>query len=795
MVGTTRARRWLLLGAVASVSVMGVAHVAADRRAAAGDESAAPTDTPAAAIVSQTPSISADGEFVVYAGKPLADTDTRTSTVFLQDRADTSVVELTPVVDGVRPGNSVWPVISADSCSVVVVTEMAYDLFRDDDEGDRWDVYVQRLPHCGGTLGQWDLVSTTRGTGFESSAGDDTSPLYPPAISGEGALVAYTHRFSAAAPDVTGITVVDLAVPLGEPGRAQPVAGSPAEAPDSTFRYRGLREPVISDDGNVVAFTSDADNSLPLGQWGTGVQPGGFATSHVFVWDRTNLDRNTNVRRISLSPAGESGEASSPAVSGDGRYVAFVSTASNLVAGATLPACAPDCLPQVYLYDRTDGSLDLASREPGDPAQPPVAANLGAVQPALNRSGDEVFYVSRSTNLFPTRSSELGGPGDGDIVVSVPSLGTVQRISTLADGITPAPAVNSHPKATANGRIVVFDTLAGAAFGEKASGGRQVASVVKEPVLTLADLDMGTVAVTYPGPEWYLVLANEGPSSFIPALTEVDNPAFLISGGTCVDQNTTPVPPGGACTINLMFVPSVPGKAEATLSVKEYGFGALTLTATLTGFGGEPALAPRPGGAEAHPLVVGSRDEPMAFSVDNVAFNPVKIRSVRVEGTNPFDFQIGTDECTGRRVDAGAACNLEVVFAPTGAGRRTASVVVTTVDGAYTTFLVSGDAHYEPKLAASNTIAMAPSQLTIIGAGFAPKTQVTLTWADGAGRPITVTTDDAGGLLANLVLRPNDRGGNRTVVAQTLDGQVASTEVTVIVPRPDRGANSPHFDD
>jgi Tol biopolymer transport system component len=794
MVGTTRARRWILLGVTASVAVVGVAHVAADRRAAAGDTPPAPTDTPAPAIASQTPSISADGEFVVYAGKPTAAADTRTSTAFLQDRADNSVVELTPLVDGVRPGDTVWPVISADSCNVVVITEMAYDLFRDDDEGDRWDVYVQRLPRCGGTPGQWDLVSTTVGTGFESSAGDDTSPLFPPAISGEGALIAYTHRFSATAPDVTGVTVVDLTIPLGEPGRAQPVAGSPAEAPDSTFRYHGLREPVISDDGNVVAFTSDADNSLPLGQWGTGAQPGGFATSHVFVWDRTNLDRNTNVRRISLSPAGESGDAGSPAVSGDGRYVAFVSTAANLVPGATLPACAPDCLPQVYLYDRTDGSLDLASRAPGDPAEPPVGANLGAVQPALNRSGDEVFYVSRSTNLFPTRSSELGGPGDGDIVVSVPSLGTVQRISTLADGITPAPAVNSHPKVSANGRIVVFDTLAGAAFGAKASGGRQVASVVKAPVLTLADLDMGTVAVGYPGPEWYLVLANEGPSSFIPALTEVDNPDFLVSGGTCVDQNTTPVPPGGACTINLMFMPTVAGTAEATLSVKEYGFGSLTLTAQLTGFGGEPALAPRPGGAEAHPLVVGARDEPMAFAVDNVAFAPVRIRSVSVEGTNPFDFIVGTDDCSGRTVDAGASCNVEVVFAPTGSGRRTASVVVATTDGAYTTFLVSGDAHYEPKLAASTTTVVAPSQVTIIGAGFAPNTAVTLTWADGAGRPISVTTDAAGGLLANLVLRPNDRGGNRTVVAQTLDGEVATTDVMVIVPRPKRGANSPRFD-
>jgi Tol biopolymer transport system component len=744
-------------------------------------------------VVSETPTISSDGRYVVYAGAPLLPEDERASTVFLMDRADDSVVELTTLVDGIRPGNSVFPVISADGCNVVVITEMALDLFRDDDANDRWDVYTLRLPWCKGEFGDWALVSTTRGTGFESSAADDVSPLYPPAISGEGALVAYTHRFSATAPDLTGITVVDLTVPLGDAGRANPVAGTPAEAPDTTFRYHGLREPVLSEDGNVLAFTSDANAASPLGEWGTGPQPGGFAVSHVYVWDRANIDPNTNVRRISVAPGGETGDSGNPAVSGDGNVVAFVSTASNLVPGATLPVCDPECLPQVYLFDRTDGSLTLGSREPGDPTQPPVAANLGATKPALNRSGDELLYVSRSSNLFPTRSSEVGGPLDGDIVVTVPSIGTVQRLSTLLDGITPAPAANSNPKVSANGRIVVFDTLAGAAYGKPPVDGRQIAVVEHPPVLSLSNLDVGTVAVLFPGPEWFLVLANQGPSSFIPALVEVDNPDFLISGGTCVDQIGVPVPPGGVCTVNLMLMPSVPGKIDGTLTIHEYGFGSQSISAELTGFGGEPALAPSPGGAEARPMVVGGRDEPMVFSVDNVAFNPVRVKSVRIEGSNPDDFQIGTDECTRKGIPASEACTLEVLFVPTASGRRTASVVVTTTDGAYTTMLVSGDAHWEPKLAVSNTTAVAPAKVQVVGAGFSPNTPVWVSWADGAGKPTLVVTDGYGGILADVMLRPNDRAGNRTLVAQTADGQVATADVQVIVPRRGGRSNSPRW--
>jgi hypothetical protein len=422
-----------------------------------------------------------------------------------------------------------------------------------------------------------------------------------------------------------------------------------------------------------------------------------------------------------------------------------------------------------------------------------VAANLGATKPALNRSGDELVYVSRSTNLFPTRSSEVGGPLDGDIVVTVPSIGTVQRMSTLLDGISPAPAANSNPKVSANGRIVVFDTLAGAAYGKPAVDGRQIAIVEHPPVLSLSNLDVGTVAVFFPGPEWFLVLANQGPSSFIPALVEVDNPDFLISGGTCVDQVGVPVPPGGVCTVNLMLMPSVPGQIQGTLTIHEYGFGSQSISAELTGFGGEPALAPSPGGAEAHPMVVGGRDEPMVFSVYNVAFNPVRVKSVRIEGSNPEDFQVGTDDCARKGVAASEACTLEVLFVPTASGRRTASVVVTTTDGAYTTMLVSGDAHWEPKLAVSNTTAVAPAKVQVVGAGFSPNTPVWVSWADGAGRPTLVVTDGFGGILADVMLRPNDRAGDRTLVAQTADGQLATADVQVIVPRRGSRANSPRW--
>jgi Tol biopolymer transport system component len=791
-------RRWRLLGATAmTISVIGASQVIA----ALADDAApvpVPADTaattPVIPLVSQTPSVSGDGQYVVYAGKPLDPSDPRASTVFLKNRANGSVGELTAPADGVLPGDSVLPVISADGCTIAVITQMSYDLFRDDNTGDRWDVYVNTLPVCaGGKLGDWQLVSTTRDSGFDAGAADDVSPIYPPAVSGDGTIIAYTQRFSVAAPDITGITVVDLTVPMGETGRAVAVAGQPAAPPDSTFRYRGLREPAISTDGMVVAFTSDAASSSALGDWGQGLEPGGFASSQVFVWDRANPDRNTNVRNISAPAATDPGEAASPALSGDGSTVAFVSTATSLTPGATLPPCTPTCVPEVYLYHRADATLKLASRVGGDPADAAIAANSAATQPALNSTGDELLYVTRATNLFPTRNSGLGGPDDGDIVLTVPSTGLVRRASVDTDGVSAAPAVNSHPHMSANGRVVVFDTLAGATFGADVVEGRQVVAIAQQPLLEMADLDMGTVAVGFPGPEWYLTVTNLGPGSFVPATVTVDSPDFLISGGSCVDQHGVAVPPGGSCSVNLMLLPTVAGIRGATLTVAEDGFGAVTVSSSLAGVGGEPALAATPGGVEAAPLVVGEHSAPAVFSVENVAFNPVHLQRVTIAGTDPTDYSLGADECSGRTLDAGAACTVEVIFQPTAAGRRTASVVVDTVEGAYTTMLISGVAHYEPKLAVTSNTIVAPSRQAVIGTGFAPNTKVTVAWADGRGRSFGGTTNAEGTLLAGFIVRATDRPGNRTLVAQTSDGQLATVDVLVVSPRGPGGPNSPRW--
>lgn len=107
-------------------------------------------------------------------------------------------------------------------------------------------------------------------------------------------------------------------------------------------------DPVVSADGRFVAFSSDADNLVP-----------GDTNGYRDVFVR---DRFLNItERVSISTSGQEGNYYSyePAVSADGRYIVFTSFASNLVAGGVPPGQS-----QLYVRDRLLGITELLSISP-----------------------------------------------------------------------------------------------------------------------------------------------------------------------------------------------------------------------------------------------------------------------------------------------------------------------------------------------------------------------------------------------------------------------------------------------
>lgn len=762
MITRTNGRRKLLgAGVVAVAFGLGVlSQASAGPRTATDPVDPAPV-APAAQVSGAYPSVSDDGRYIVYEGKP-TDGSKRERTIWLRDAGALLVdgqpapdIELTVPGQGIHVGESVRPVISGDGCVVAVVTQIAFDLFRDDDSGNRYDIYSLVLPQCvGGKLGDWQLVSSQTSADGDTRALDRVVSDETPAINQSGTVVAFTHQARSTKDPVLGVSVVDLTKALGTDGRTTTVAGTPMLPPNTTYLYRGLRQPSISGDGRYVAYTSDATSNASVPEWGEGPARGDYATSQVYLWDRQAVDPAASVVLVSSSVDGRpsSSGAEGPAVSGNGQFVAFESASPELAGSAVLPDCAATCPPQVYRFDQVALASVLVSRENTAEGQTFVAADRGASQATISDDGTQVGFVTRSRNLFPTPADAGTEASDGEIVVSEVDRGVVRRASTLPDGLTPAPAVNAHPVLSGPGHFVVFDTLSASAYTGIDAVGRQIVSVARTPQLSVPTLDVGTVAITYPGPEWYVGIRNEGPSTFMPATVVSSNPDFQITGGTC--GLGLPVPPGQSCTVYVVLTPTVPDKITSQLTVSETIFGGTKVTSDVLGAGGEPALKhtdPTGEGKGDYPsTAVGRTSPPISFEIANIGFAPTTIANVRLTGDNPGDFKVTGNSCIGFLLNPGSTCSIDAVFKPTEPGYRSATMIVSTALGQYTSVVFVGDGTRVAVLQAAEPKVRAGSDVGLGGSGFKPNALVNISWADGRGESISVTTNDDGSFLALL---------------------------------------------
>ena len=781
-----------MTGCVAVVALGGVSSPALPSRVVA----ASPTSSGPYSLVSPspsvTPTVSANGQFVVYVSAPPT-ADGRKKSVWIDDRTTNTSTELTVPKDGIRVGDSVNPVISSDGCVVAVTTEMSYDLFRDDDKGSRWDVYRTTLPGCGGKVNDWTLVSTRINHVGQAEARNDVDPSAAAALSSSGSVVAYVRPFESASgaksliaqPDA--IDVVDLSIQIDDPTHTRQAPGLPTEVSDNKVTYAGQRSPALSADGTYVVFSSDATSRDAVPDW---VVPQANATtvpSEVYVWNRAEADPFKAVSLVSQAGnVAADKSAVTPSISADGRYVAFSSSATNLVPTANLSACGSGCPAQIYVADRDadnnqiygetgvgQTSMALLSAVPSDDNQSLVAGDGASFDPTMTSDGHTIVFATQASNLMKLQNAGGGDSGDGDVLVADVASKTLRR---AFDTPTPTPGAYSHPHLSANGRLLVADTLvADRLIGDPSLTDRHVVSASIIPTVSLADSDFGTTTVGVPGQEWYLNVINAGPGSFVPASVTIDNPAFTITKGSCLDN--APVAAGQYCSVMIILTPTAPGPIAATLTVAEAGFGAISVSAAVKGAGGDPALFTATSAADFGSVIVG-QNSPGAkhFDIVNVGLSPAAISSITIGGASASDFKVSANGC--HAVDIGGTCGIEVVFKPTDGGRRTATIKVTTALGQYTSMLLSGYGYYAPKLI-GNTAVTPGQNLGIGGSGFPANTEVTLGWSDGRGRTTTILTDAHGDFLTNIFVARSERPGTRTMIGQMFGGQPVTTDVQI----------------
>lgn len=760
---------------------------------------------PAEAIGGRRPAVSEDGRLVAFIGPALAAAPTADSgdepvddsrvTAHLRDRETGVLVDLVPLAEGQRPGETSHALVSSDGCSVTVLTQVALDLFDDDDEGERWDVYRAGIPRCRPrdlTVAPltdasdlvWELVSSDG----DGRARNDVDAAFAPSVSATGTVVAYVVPVAPRRPQ-RRVLVTDLTVPVGEPGRTETAPGLPADPPSSGARHVGQIEPAVSGDGNVVAYASDADAAAPSATW-TSTQRGRDAVTQVYRWDRTTGDVDVVSRAIGATDTARADRRSrQPSVSYDGSTVAFVSASRDLVGGSALRG-RPG-ITQVHVW-RADGDrngaaddpvIEVVSRRPGRGARAGAPGNGPSWSPSVSADGTTVAFLTRADDLLPLRGRPGRAPGDGDVIVADLVHATLQRAGLRPDAATPSRGAHGSPVLSASGRVVVFDTAAASEMvpGAPRSRDRQVVAASFPVTLSLPALDTGTTPPGWPSPEWYLTVSNTGSSAFVPRVVQSSDHRFAVTGGSCVGAR---VAPGESCTVRIVFTPDGPGDVVAELMVAETGFRAAEVTTSISGSGGEPALSATPAGLALPATAVGQTSAPASIEVANVGWYPATVSEVIVGGEHADDVRISASPCTGRVLFPAETCAVEVVFAPTAAGERSALVTFVTTTGSRTSALVSGTASHQPAMAAPEEI-RAGRPIDVMAWGYPADTVVVVAWADGLGRSLAVASDSEGALVARLPIHGRERPGRRTLVISDPAGRLPTVSQSVLV-RPGR---------
>ncbi|HWN07560.1 MAG TPA: hypothetical protein VNO53_10405 [Steroidobacteraceae bacterium] len=258
------------------------------------------------------------------------------------------------------------PAISADGRAIAFMSD-AQNLTKDDRD-DLTDVFVRDVESSETTL-------VSRASGAAGAKSNQPS-AWTIAISPDGRFVAFATSGSNLAPEQPTVTQVYLRDRQTETttlvSRATGAAGAPA----------GLSAgfPAISTGGRYVAFATRAK----LG-------PDDHDTRwDVYVRDLARATTALVSRASGKTGADGGGDSRDPAISADGRFVAFSSTAMNL------SAADGDASPHVYVRDRGTSTTTLVSRATGAAG---AAGDSYSYDPAISGDGRRVAFSSDATNL------------------------------------------------------------------------------------------------------------------------------------------------------------------------------------------------------------------------------------------------------------------------------------------------------------------------------------------------------------------------------------------------------------
>jgi Tol biopolymer transport system component len=399
-------------------------------------------------------SISTDGRYVVFhaIATTLVPGDTNGATdVFVHDLQMGTTTRVSVDSDGAQGnGGSQNPAISEDG-RYIVFDSCANNLIPDDD--GLCDVFVHDM-QSGATARVSVDSSGVQANGFSSH----------PSVSADGQYIAFdsnaTNLVSGDTNDQADIFVHRQGVfpipPTSTPTFTPTITDTPTSTPTNT--PTPTQTPVILP-GETIRVSVDSSGGQGNG-YSYRSSLSGDGRYIAFVSYTTNLvpgdtngvedvflhDTQTGVtRRVSVDSNGAQANNSSsgPSISANGRYVAFGSSATNF--GSPCNGTVYD----IFLHDIQTGTTTCVSVDSNG-----VPGNEQSNNPSISADGRYIAFDSYATNLVPGDTNP-----SGDIFVHDMQTGMTTLVSVDSNGVQGNNG-SGNPATSADGRYVVFDSYA-----------------------------------------------------------------------------------------------------------------------------------------------------------------------------------------------------------------------------------------------------------------------------------------------------------------------------------------------
>lgn len=342
--------------------------------------------------------------------------------VYILERATGQITLESAGPDGARPnGDSQRPTLSWDG-RILAFETLASNFFTGHPQRRGRHFVIRDRAQ-----GVWRTPSGPQGLEPDGETGDAV-------VAGNGTVVVFTADATNLVPgwDANGPRTDVYRWRLEDSSIAR-VSVDTAGAQASAGASHG---PSVSHDGELVAFVSTSrlspDDTNDV--------------ADVYLRDLRRGVTSLVSRGLGGKPA--DGPSHSPALSADGRHLAFASAARNLVRGDR------NGERDVFVYDVAAGSIALASATAAG-----GAANAASGAPAISAGGRHVVFQSAASNLGSGPGCPPSVPDRNllpDVYLLDRTSGCMTRISGSPDQDWWAPSV--APAIDAAGAIVVFST-------------------------------------------------------------------------------------------------------------------------------------------------------------------------------------------------------------------------------------------------------------------------------------------------------------------------------------------------